>query len=122
MLERTKLLPQMHEQLDRVLGSLEGVSDRLASVKALVAHNGAQNHGSIKAFIERKSSELVEQVRRENSDHLENLERKNSEHLEKIKDPRGKATKVDSWLIESCGLDDEEERKEIVDCFVNPAA
>ena len=110
----------MHEQLDRVLGSLEGVSDRLASVKALMVHNGAQNHGSIKAFIEHKHSELMEQMKRENSDHMENLERKNSEHLEKIKDPRGKATKVDSWLIE-CGLDDEEERQEIVACFVTPA-
>mmetsp|Transcript_3812 Transcript_3812/g.9126 ORF Transcript_3812/g.9126 Transcript_3812/m.9126 type:complete len:216 (-) Transcript_3812:437-1084(-) len=33
---------------------------------------------------------------------------------------RDKATKLDAWLRDACEIDDDDERAEIVDCFVDP--
>ena len=60
---------------------------------------------------------------RQMSDHFEQLRRDTSEkHGKQDSEPleRSKAPEVDAWLLVTCGIHEDGERKEIVDLFVNP--
>ena len=102
------LLPQMEQTLALVLGTVRRVCDKVDEVKAQMS----RDYGSLKAHY----GSLKAQNARDHEAVMRQMERKHYEPLEQLKEPRG----MDVWLLESCRIQDDGERKDIVDFFVNP--